>query len=200
MCLDPSTKRIYVSPHALFIEASFPGLATLSPPAPPASPPAPNNTPQTALPAMVDDNIDTNDDACIAPSPPQYEDATEQETVHGDHDSNDEATIAERLMRRRRQTAAVVAFNLLDTPTKLFVIYLCSGAQRDDDMAEFLIASDLQVVQVGYVRGGIGHDMARDEVADRVATLAADKLCVAVVASPPCSTWSAARFEPGAPQ
>eukprot|EP00965_Chrysotila_dentata_P161265 5325411-Pleurochrysis_carterae.AAC.1 len=42
--------------------------------------------------------------------------------------------------------------------------------------------------------------MARDGVTDRVATLAADTLCVAVMASPPCSTWSAARFEPGAPQ
>eukprot|EP00965_Chrysotila_dentata_P039962 1327566-Pleurochrysis_carterae.AAC.2 len=42
--------------------------------------------------------------------------------------------------------------------------------------------------------------MARDDVTDRVATLAADTLCVAVMASPPCSTWSAARFEPGAPQ
>eukprot|EP00965_Chrysotila_dentata_P049004 1625557-Pleurochrysis_carterae.AAC.2 len=58
----------------------------------------------------------------------------------------------------------------------------------------------LQVVHVDYVRGGIGHDMVRYDVADRVATLAADTLCVTVVASPPCSTWSAARFEPGSPQ
>eukprot|EP00965_Chrysotila_dentata_P193779 6175955-Pleurochrysis_carterae.AAC.6 len=42
--------------------------------------------------------------------------------------------------------------------------------------------------------------MARDDVADRVTTLTADALCVAVVASPPCSTWCAARFKPGAPQ
>eukprot|EP00965_Chrysotila_dentata_P002171 71437-Pleurochrysis_carterae.AAC.2 len=42
--------------------------------------------------------------------------------------------------------------------------------------------------------------MARDDVATRVSTLAANTLCVAVVASTPCLPWSAARFELGAPQ
>eukprot|EP00965_Chrysotila_dentata_P179229 5919155-Pleurochrysis_carterae.AAC.1 len=51
-----------------------------------------------------------------------------------------------------------------------------------------------------YEQGGIGHDMARDDVAARVTALATNNLCVAVVASPPCSTWSAARLEPGVPQ
>eukprot|EP00965_Chrysotila_dentata_P071353 2358252-Pleurochrysis_carterae.AAC.2 len=129
MCLDPSTKRIYVLPHVRFIETSFLGLATSSPPAPPAAPSTPYDAPQRAPPTMADNNIDTNDDASIAPSPPQFEDATEQETMHGHHhDNDDEGTIAERLLRRRRQTAAVVASDLLVTPTKPFVIYLCSGA------------------------------------------------------------------------
>eukprot|EP00965_Chrysotila_dentata_P116815 3860854-Pleurochrysis_carterae.AAC.1 len=39
MCLDPTTKRIYVSPHARFIESSFPGLTNPTPPAPIATPP-----------------------------------------------------------------------------------------------------------------------------------------------------------------
>eukprot|EP00965_Chrysotila_dentata_P177570 5865927-Pleurochrysis_carterae.AAC.1 len=46
----------------------------------------------------------------------------------------------------------------------------------------------------------MGHDLARSDVADRVVELASNNLCVAVFASPPCSTWSAARFEPGDPQ
>eukprot|EP00965_Chrysotila_dentata_P000940 30024-Pleurochrysis_carterae.AAC.1 len=66
-------------------------------------------------------------------------------------------------------------------------------------MAIYLTAGGLRVIHVDYERGGIGNDLARDDVADRVAALAANPLCVAVVASPPCSRWSAARFEPGAP-
>eukprot|EP00965_Chrysotila_dentata_P108938 3599218-Pleurochrysis_carterae.AAC.1 len=85
-------------------------------------------------------------------------------------------------------------------PTTPFVIYLCSGVQRDGDLAAHLAAAGVKVIQVDYERGGIGHDMARDEVAERVIALATSNLCIAVVASPPCSTWSAARFKPGAPQ
>eukprot|EP00965_Chrysotila_dentata_P078245 2579264-Pleurochrysis_carterae.AAC.1 len=44
------------------------------------------------------------------------------------------------------------------------------------------------VVHGDCEREGVGHDKARDDVADRVSTLAANKLCVAVVASPPCLT------------
>eukprot|EP00965_Chrysotila_dentata_P177975 5879387-Pleurochrysis_carterae.AAC.1 len=50
MCLEPNTKRIYVPPHARFIETEFPGLSTATPnantptivssPQPPAPPPA----------------------------------------------------------------------------------------------------------------------------------------------------------------
>eukprot|EP00965_Chrysotila_dentata_P250271 6209358-Pleurochrysis_carterae.AAC.2 len=67
-------------------------------------------------------------------------------------------------------------------------------------MAAYLVAGKLHVLYVNYERGGIRHALARDDVADSVAALAASPLCVAVVVSPPCSTWSAARFESGAPQ
>eukprot|EP00965_Chrysotila_dentata_P178341 5889964-Pleurochrysis_carterae.AAC.1 len=70
-------------------------------------------------------------------------------------------------MRRRRNTAAVVAPDLLREPTSHFAIYLCSGAQRDGDMAAYLVAGGLQVIHVDYEKGGIGHDLARDDVADR---------------------------------
>eukprot|EP00965_Chrysotila_dentata_P006207 202793-Pleurochrysis_carterae.AAC.1 len=111
---------------------------------------------------MANDNMDANDDD-TTPSPLQFENATEQEITHDQIDTNDEGTIAERLLRCRRQTAAVVASDPLITPTQPFVIYLCSGAQHDGDLAEFLIAGGLQVVHVDYARGGIGHDMARDD-------------------------------------
>eukprot|EP00965_Chrysotila_dentata_P169105 5583951-Pleurochrysis_carterae.AAC.1 len=77
---------------------------------------------------------------------------------------------------------------------------LCSGIQRDGDMAAYLTAGGLRVIHVDYEGRGIRHDLASDDVADRVAALAASPLCIAVVASPTCSTWPAARFEPGAPQ
>eukprot|EP00965_Chrysotila_dentata_P096351 3184218-Pleurochrysis_carterae.AAC.1 len=67
-------------------------------------------------------------------------------------------------------------------------------------MAAHLEAGGLKVVHVDYERGEIGHDLAREDVATQVSSLAASNLCIAVIASPPCSTWSAARFEPGAPQ
>eukprot|EP00965_Chrysotila_dentata_P072040 2379743-Pleurochrysis_carterae.AAC.4 len=129
------------------------GLATSSPPAPAATPPAPYYAPQTAPPSMANENIDANDDASATLSPPQFEEATEEETMHEQLDTNDEGTIAERLLRRRRQTAPVVASDLLITPTKPFVINLCSGAQRDGDLAEFLVAGGLQVVHVDFARG-----------------------------------------------
>eukprot|EP00965_Chrysotila_dentata_P039268 1304545-Pleurochrysis_carterae.AAC.1 len=92
---------------------------------------------------MANDNMDTNDDDST-PSPLQFENVTEQETTHDQVDTNKKGTIAERLLLRRLQTAAVVASDLLITPTQPFVIYLFSGAQRDGDLAEFLIAGGLQ--------------------------------------------------------
>eukprot|EP00965_Chrysotila_dentata_P158830 5246726-Pleurochrysis_carterae.AAC.1 len=62
---------------------------------------------------MVNDNMDANEDDEMPPSMP-FEDTTEQ------IDTNNEGTIAERLLRRRRQTAAVVASDLLITPTQPF--------------------------------------------------------------------------------
>eukprot|EP00965_Chrysotila_dentata_P168669 5570508-Pleurochrysis_carterae.AAC.1 len=60
--------------------------------------------------------------------------------------------------------------------------------QREGDLAAHLVAGGMHVINVDYERGGIGHDLARDDMADRVAALAANPMCVAVMASPPCST------------
>eukprot|EP00965_Chrysotila_dentata_P171518 5660466-Pleurochrysis_carterae.AAC.1 len=126
-------------------------------------------------------------DEINAPSPPQDNTDSQQARDAGD-DTDGEGTITDRILRRRRQTAAVVATDLFDTPASPFVLYLCSGVQRDGDLAAYLDKGGMRTIHVDYKRGGIGHDLARDDVADRVAELAANTLCVAVIASPPCST------------
>eukprot|EP00965_Chrysotila_dentata_P044091 1465450-Pleurochrysis_carterae.AAC.1 len=95
----------------------------------------------------------------MAPSPP---DGMNEETTPAQA-KEDEGTIAERIMRRRRNTAAVVAPDLLQKPTTPFTIHLCSGIQRVGDMAAYLTAGGLRVIHVDYERGGIGHDLARDD-------------------------------------
>eukprot|EP00965_Chrysotila_dentata_P139166 4601861-Pleurochrysis_carterae.AAC.1 len=142
---------------------------------------------------------DTMLDDISASSPPQ-DDTDSQQPIDTDNDIDGEGTIADRILRRWRQTAEVVATDLLDEPTSPFVLYLCSGVQRHGDLAAYLTKGGMLTIHVDYERGGIGHDLVRDDVADRVAELAANTLCVTVAASPPCSTWSAARFKPGAPQ
>eukprot|EP00965_Chrysotila_dentata_P086007 2838495-Pleurochrysis_carterae.AAC.1 len=47
--------------------------------------------------------------------------------------------------------------------SELFAIYLCSGIQREGDMAAHLVAGGMHVINVDYERGGIGHDLARDD-------------------------------------
>eukprot|EP00965_Chrysotila_dentata_P203485 6181747-Pleurochrysis_carterae.AAC.1 len=71
---------------------------------------------------------------------------------------------------------------------------------QDNDLAAHLHDNNPSAIQIDYERGGIGHDLAHEDVAERAIELASNTLCIAVVASPPCSTRSAARFEPGAPQ
>eukprot|EP00965_Chrysotila_dentata_P152598 5042582-Pleurochrysis_carterae.AAC.1 len=71
MCLDPSPKRIYVSPHARFIEAFFPGLTPQVPSVPPTLPLSPY--PSTTAPASMDDINDTDNGGANendAPLPP----------------------------------------------------------------------------------------------------------------------------------
>eukprot|EP00965_Chrysotila_dentata_P120950 3999895-Pleurochrysis_carterae.AAC.1 len=101
-------------------------------------------------------------DDVSAPSPPQ-DDTDPQQTTSTNKDTDGEGTIAERILRRRRQTAAVVATDLLDKPTLPFVLYLCSGVQRDGDLAACLNKGGKRTIHVDYERGGIGHDLARDD-------------------------------------
>eukprot|EP00965_Chrysotila_dentata_P122349 4044278-Pleurochrysis_carterae.AAC.1 len=93
--------------------------------------------------------------------------ATNDDTVEAD-----EGTIATRILRRRRAPAAVVAQDLLADPVVPFVLYLCSGSQRDNDLAAHLHDNNLSAIQIDYCEcGGIGHDLAREDVAERAIEL-----------------------------
>eukprot|EP00965_Chrysotila_dentata_P132893 4394117-Pleurochrysis_carterae.AAC.1 len=61
---------------------------------------------------------DTMLDDASAPSPPHDDTDHQQRDPNNDNDS--EGTIADRILRRRRQTAAVVATDLLDEPASPF--------------------------------------------------------------------------------
>eukprot|EP00965_Chrysotila_dentata_P027997 930927-Pleurochrysis_carterae.AAC.1 len=58
------------------------------------------------------DNTDATDNT--APSPP----GDGNDEAPATNDDNNKGTSAERILRRRRQTAAVVALDLLTEPTK----------------------------------------------------------------------------------
>eukprot|EP00965_Chrysotila_dentata_P186983 6171849-Pleurochrysis_carterae.AAC.1 len=103
MCLETTSRRIYVLPHARFIETEFPGLAT--------------TTPSTNIPPVI-----PSPEPPVPPPAAPYEHSFPEEAPAGvDHEAtpteheaaDDEGTIAERIARRRRATAAVVAPDLL---------------------------------------------------------------------------------------
>ena len=82
-----------------------------------------------------------------------------------------------------------------------FNIYLCSGPRRSGDFAEQiqqLSASTTVVVNVDTLHGGHSHDLSSPEVAKKLIQLAKLPRCTGVLATIPCSTWSAALFkQPG---
>eukprot|EP00965_Chrysotila_dentata_P258456 6213223-Pleurochrysis_carterae.AAC.1 len=185
MCYDPTSIRVYVSSHARFVQTEFSGLTQTTRPT--ASPHGTiSQAPSPPVPPDVTEAEHTTDGADTG----QPDGASIQEGNENDMPADDVGTIAHRLSRRRRMPAAVMASDLLAEPR----------SRKGRRPAEHLRDTGLQTIHVDYERGGIGHDLAREDVASRVAELAFDALCIAVVVSPPCSTWSAARFEPGDPQ
>ena len=95
--------------------------------------------------------------------------------------------------------AAGSAASLAPPPSGPFVLYLCSGPRRGGDLAAQLALQGIGCVCVDTCIGGAAHDMTSDTVTRVLQGLAADARCVGVMASFPCSTWSAARYEPGGP-
>ena len=93
--------------------------------------------------------------------------------------------------KRGRSHSEIVA------PDGKFVIYLWSVPERDGDLASHLGKMGVECIMVDTALGGRALDLTTDQVADQLCALAAKPNCVDVMASFPCSTWSAARFEPG---
>eukprot|EP00965_Chrysotila_dentata_P040457 1342473-Pleurochrysis_carterae.AAC.1 len=75
--------------------------------------------------------------------------------------------------------------------------YTCTAAQH---VTTRLVAGGLHVVHIYYERGEIGHDLARDDLAERAIALAANPPRRSHAFTAACSTWLAARFEQGTPQ
>eukprot|EP00965_Chrysotila_dentata_P163369 5396098-Pleurochrysis_carterae.AAC.2 len=74
---------------------------------------------------------------------------------------------------------------------KPYVLYLCAGAEHENDLAHCIARAQgdrMRVVSVDYSRGGMDHDLSRQHVAQRWVEAARDPRCIAVIASPPCTT------------
>ena len=84
----------------------------------------------------------------------------------------------------------------LPPPGSPFVIYLCCGRRRNGDLFEKLERMGLFVVLIDP-RIHPSHDISRMAVCAQLTALARDDLCIGVVATVPCSTFAAARFNSG---
>ena len=80
-----------------------------------------------------------------------------------------------------------------------YFIYLCSGKLRDGDLESQLAKLGYGCLCVDVCIDAQAHNLLDDGVTSRLVELASSPRCVGVMASFPCSTWSAARFEPGGP-
>ena len=89
----------------------------------------------------------------------------------------------------------ILSFN--DTARGDYFLYLGSGPSRDGDFASAvkqLSAAETYVVNVDTQHGGHAHDLSSPPVAARLLSLANSPQCLGVLATIPCSTWSAARY------
>ena len=113
--------------------------------------------------------------------------------------------ISQRLSRPARDEASakgkyIDAFSAgtpAEAPVGPYVIYLCSGPRRDGDLQT---AQRIGCLSVDPIIDARSFDLLNDSVVSRLIELATSANCVGIMASFPCSTWSAARFEPGGPR
>ena len=88
----------------------------------------------------------------------------------------------------------------LEVPDNVpFTLYLCSGeAMGEGTIAHYLRAHGIYTVMVDVKQGGYGHDMTHAPIQRQIQELAARPLCLAVLSSIPCGSWSALRYVPQA--
>ena len=89
------------------------------------------------------------------------------------------------------------------TPTRPFVLYLCSGPRREGDFAQAvntISAAQVVVANIDTIINGPTDDISLPQVMDRLRLLAQSDKCIGLLATIPCNTWSAAKFQkPGPP-
>ena len=108
---------------------------------------------------------------------------------------------ARRRLASRRLRAETCATDATDGPPTgdvPFIIYLCCGHRRAGDVADQLKGT-IQVVCVD-VHCDANMDLTRVETVDWLTELAQMDFCLGVIATPPCSTFSAARFKQPGPR
>ena len=140
------------------------------------------------IPALIDDEDDEIDDR-----------GAETGDAAGDEDA---PTIAQRLATRARggphQRRGAMA-SVTRLPAGPFVLYLCSGPLRAGDLTESVRGlSNASVITVDTTIGGYSHDLTDPKVVQELIELGKAEHCVGVIFTPPCGTWSAARFAGGA--
>ena len=223
VCLEPLTGKIYVTPHVRFVESEFPGLERTEEGydrvAPPSfsieadtrmaraercesAPIKPTPQKQAVVSDLLDDEplpslLDDDDSDDGEPNDERAGDdavGTEPEALRGAPDR----PISQRLSRSNRgpRGANVACSADLATPAEPFVLYLFSGEAREGDLEKQLgDLANLTTVCVDVCRGGYDHHVLQPHVDRRIQELASDSMCVFVMATPPCNTFSALRFK-----
>jgi hypothetical protein len=94
---------------------------------------------------------------------------------------------------------ALVGHLAISAPGGPFIIYLASGPRRTGDFTQQLAAAgtDVSVVLVDTCLGGPAHDIRDPDVLADLVALASRPDCVAVLASPPCKSFSVLQFAEG---
>ena len=112
-----------------------------------------------------------------------------------------QAHVSRRLRRwSRRRLETSLATHAVTTipsspPETDFIIYLCCGRRRPGDFGEQCRWRGVPCVMID-VRIDPSHDLTRPSSVDALASLARSPWCLGVIATTPCSTFAAARFEP----
>ena len=94
---------------------------------------------------------------------------------------------------------AAAASLRLRVPRSRFVLYLCSGPSRKGGFSQCVArasSGSVHVLCVDTLLHGDAHDLSTDAVGRAVAVLASCHLCVGVLATIPCATFSAANWAP----
>ena len=199
MFYSPVTNKVRVSVMADFVEDEFPNLA------------------HTSSGEIVQPSFTSDLDAGVPHVIVQQPDLTDPETVLAHDDSDIQAPApptvgaiprggqGNRLPRAnsaQNKDLQEIDHPVLQAdvqPAAPFVLYLGSGARRNDDFETQMASSHngstgIAVKSFDKKIGGHAHDWSKPSVLKAILALAAMPSCLGMMASVPCNTWSAVRF------